>query len=65
MAKTSQPGWDITTVTLVSLLGVALFTVMAGFSDDFGRVMVVIMWGLFLGWGLLHTDQLGNMVKSL
>lgn len=62
---TKQPGWDITDTTLVSLLGVALFTVMAGFSDDMGKMMVVIMWGIVLGWALLHTTDLANMVKAL
>lgn len=65
MATTSQPGWDITDTTLVSLLGVALFTVIAGFDDDLGKVMVVIMWGIVLGWALLHTSQLQTMVKAL
>lgn len=61
----NQPGRDITTLTLVSLLAVVLFTVMAGMSDDMGKLMVVLMSGFLLGWMLLHSTQLGNMVKSL
>lgn len=61
----AQPGWDITTTTLVSLLGVALFTILAGMSDDMGDLMVVIMWGLVLGWGLMNANELGIMVKHL
>ncbi len=60
-----QPGADIVVVTAVQLLGVAVFTMLAGVSDDLGDVMVVIMWGLLLGWMLLHTTELGNMVKAL
>lgn len=67
MAATTvtQPGNDITAVTLVSLLGVALFTIMAGFSDDMGKLMVVVMWGIVLIWAITHTTELANMVKVL
>lgn len=60
-----QPGNDIITVTFVELVGVAVFTMLAGVSDDMGSVMVVLMWGILLGWMLLHTTELGNMVKAL
>jgi hypothetical protein len=66
MAKPkSQQGHDVTTTTFVGLFGTAVFTMMAGISDDMGSVMVVLMWGFLLGWMLLHTDQLGTMVKAL
>lgn len=61
----NQPGKDIVTVTFVELVGVAVFTMLAGISDDMGSVMVVLMWGILLGWMLLHTTELGNMVKAL
>jgi hypothetical protein len=64
-AKKSQQGHDIVITTAVELLGVALFTMLAGISDDMGSIMVVIMWGIMLGWLLLHTTELGNMVKAL
>jgi hypothetical protein len=60
-----QPGRDILTTTAVQLLGVATFTMLAGISDDMGSVMVVLMWGFALGWLLLHTTELGTMVKAL
>lgn len=60
-----QPGNDILTVTFVELVGVAVFTMLAGVSDDMGSVMVVLMWGILLGWMLLHTTELGTMVKAL
>lgn len=64
-AATKQPGNDIVTTTAVELVGVAVFTMLAGISDDMGSVMVVIMWGILLGWFLLHTTEFGNMVKAL
>lgn len=63
--KKNQPAWNITTTTLVSLLGVALFTFLAGLSDDAGHTVVIVMWGLMLGWALINADALGNMVKAL
>lgn len=61
----SQPGNDILVTTAVELLGVGVFALLAGISDDVGQVMVVIMWGIVLGWFLLHTSQFQKMVGSL
>jgi len=65
MAAKQQTGNDIVAVTAIELLGVAVFGVMAGMSEGMGTIMVVIMWGLLLGWALLHTTELGDMVKNL
>jgi hypothetical protein len=65
MATAVQPGHNVLTTTLVELLAVGVFTMMAGISDDMGSVMVVLMWGFLLGWMLLHTTQLQAMVKAL
>lgn len=62
---TQQSGHDIVTATAVELVGVALFGILAGISDEFGSVIVVIMWGLLLGWLLINTQALGSMVKAL
>lgn len=62
---TQQTGHDIVTTTAIELIGVALFGILAGISDDMGSVMVVIMWGILLGWLLLNTAELGNLVKGL
>jgi hypothetical protein len=65
-AKTKpQAGHDIVTTTTVQLIGVAVFTLMAGINDDMGSVVVVIMWGIALGWFLLHTTDFAKMVKAL
>jgi hypothetical protein len=60
-----QPGNSLVITTAVELLGVGVFTLLAGISDDMGALMVVIMWGIVLGWALLHTNELSNMVKGL
>lgn len=66
MATTNeQPGHSLVVTTLVELLGVGLFTILAGINDDAGSVMVVIMWGILLGWMLLHTTQLAKLVGEL
>lgn len=65
MAAKNQPGWSITTTTLVQLLGVALFTILAGVNDELGTVVLILMWGFLLGWMLLHTTELATMVGHL
>jgi hypothetical protein len=61
----SQPGNDVVITTAIELLGVGVFTILAGISDDMGQVMVVIMWGIVLGWFLLHTSEFAKMVGAL
>lgn len=61
----SQPGHDLLDTTAIQLIGVATFTILAGINDDMGSTMVIVMWGFALGWFLLHTTQLSNMVKVL
>lgn len=60
-----QPGHDIVATMLVEIMGVILFTIIAGMNDDLGSVLVVVMWGLFLLWCLSHTPQLAEMVANL
>jgi hypothetical protein len=64
--KTSgQAGHSVVTTTAVELLGVVVFAMLAGINDDMGNVMVVLMWGFLLGWMLIHTSQLKEMVGKL
>lgn len=60
-----QPGNEILVTTCVQLIGVGLFGVMAGMSPGMGTIMVVLMWGFVLGWLLLNTTQLANLVKDI
>jgi len=61
----SQTGHDVATTTFVDLVAVVLFAILAGMSDDMGKIMLILMWGFVLGWALLHTKQLQAMVKAL
>jgi hypothetical protein len=65
MAAAKQAGNSLVTTTFVGLFGVAVFAILAGMSDDMGKIMLIIMWGIVLGWFLLHTSQLSSMVKAL
>jgi hypothetical protein len=65
MASNPQPGFDIVSVTLIELVGVALFAILAGMSDDMGKIVLIIMWGIVLGWALLHVSELQTLVKAL
>jgi hypothetical protein len=64
-AVKKQPGNDIIVTTAIELVAVGVFGVLAGMSDSMGSVMVVFMWGLVIGFMLLHTTQLGSIVKDL
>lgn len=61
----SQPGHDLVTTTFLQLTGVAVFTFLAGLNDDMGKMMVIVMWGLIIGWLLLHVTDIQNMVGHL
>jgi hypothetical protein len=64
MAAT-QTGHDVVTVTFAGLAGTLLLAILAGFSDNMAKIILIIMWGFVLGWLLLHTSQLSSMVKAL
>lgn len=61
----TQQGHSVVTETFVGLLAVAVFAILAGMSDDMGKLVLVIMWGIVIGWMLLHTSELSSMVKAL
>jgi hypothetical protein len=62
---TAQVGHDVVTTTLVSLAGVAVFAILAGMSDNMGKLMLILMWGFVLGWFLLNYSQFKTMVSAL
>lgn len=63
-ATTNQNGHSIVVTTTVELIGVAVFAVLAGMNDDLGNVMVVIMWGVVLGWLLLNVTLFSSWVSK-
>lgn len=65
MANAPQQGHDLVDTTAVQLLGIGLFTILAGMNDELGDAFVIIMWGIFLGWLLIHTSDFAKMVKAL
>jgi hypothetical protein len=62
---TTEAGHSVVTTTFVSLAGVAVFAIMAGMSDNMGKLMLILMWGFVLGWFLLNYSQFKTMVKAL
>lgn len=64
MADNSQAGHNVSVTVAVELIGIAVLGVLAGTSDDMGNVIVIIMWGILLGWLLIHYSQLASWVKK-
>jgi hypothetical protein len=60
-----QQGHDVVSTTIVSVIGIAVFAVLAGVNDDMGTVMTVIMWGIVLGWFLLNVDAFNKILGPL
>lgn len=60
-----QSGHSLVDTTFIELTAIALFAILAGMSDDMGKIMLIFMWGLVLGYMLLHTSQLASIVKAL
>ena len=64
-ATTTQPGHSLVVQTTVSLIGLIAFTALAGMNDELGAVLVVFMWGILLGWFLLHVDTFKGWVGKI
>lgn len=64
MSAVPQVGHGIIVVTTVELIGIAAFTALAGMNDDLGTVMVVIMWGVVIGWLMLNSSTLSSWVSK-
>lgn len=63
-----QEGSDIVVTTAFELIGVGLLALLAGTSDKMGTVVVIVMAGFMIGWGLINsgtlTKLLGNPVTT-
>lgn len=59
-----QPGSAIVVTTTVQLIGVSLLTLLAGTSDQMGKVVILVMVGFLLGWLLLNTPTLQGWIKK-
>lgn len=51
----------LVTVTF-ELIGVLVVAMFAGFSDDFGKIAVIFMFGVLLWWVINHSGALENWI---
>lgn len=63
-STTPQTGHSIVVTTTVELIGVAAFAALAGMDDDLGKLLVVVMWGIVLGWLLLNISTFSNWINK-
>jgi hypothetical protein len=54
----AQPGYDIVVVTAFELIGIGLLALLAGVSNQVGKLVVILMVGFLIVWGLSNTDVL-------
>jgi hypothetical protein len=55
-AKT--PGYDIVVTTAFELIGIGLLALLAGVSNQVGKIVVILMVGFLIAWGLSNTGTL-------
>lgn len=48
----------------VQLLGVGTFALVAGISDEVGKVVVIIMAGLMIVWAFTHGNVLQRLAQQ-
>lgn len=60
-----QSGYDVVVTTAFELIGVGLLTLIAGISDQMGKIVVIVMVGFLIGWLLLNTSTLAGWVGNL
>lgn len=63
--KPKAPQHDALISLLVQFLGVGAFALIAGTSDEMGRIVVILMAGFMIVWALSHTDLLQRLVGKL
>lgn len=57
-------GSDIVTTTAFELIAVGLMALLAGVSDDVGKVVVVVMTGFLIGWLIINAPTLAGWIKN-
>lgn len=60
-----QSGYDVVVTTAFELIGVGLLALIAGISDQVGKIVVIVMVGFLIGWMLLNTSTLTGWVGNL
>lgn len=61
----SQPGRGVVVTTTAELIGIGVLAFLAGTDDELGDVIVIFMWGVLLGWFLLHANTFASWVKKI
>lgn len=54
----NQPGYDIVVTTAFELIGVGLLALLAGVSDQMGKIVVIVMSGFLIAWLMANTGLL-------
>lgn len=60
-----MPQHDALVSVFIQLLGVGTFALIAGISDEMGKIVVIIMAGLMLVWALTHVNLLSSLVGKI
>lgn len=60
-----SPRHSIVLVIAIELLAVGLFTLLAGISDEWGKIMVIFMVGLWLIYSVTTFNVLERLGLSL
>ena len=61
----SAGGSDIIVTTIIELLGIGLLALIAGISDQIGKIMVLIMSGILLIWMMTNSGLLTHIVGKV
>lgn len=59
------PQHDALISLFVQLLGVGAFALIAGTSDEMGKIVVILMAGFMVVWAISHADLLKKLVGKL
>lgn len=65
MTTNAQPGHSVVVTTTVELIGVAVLAFLAGTDDELGDVLVIVMWGIVLGWFLINANTFASWVSKI
>lgn len=60
-----KPQHDALITVLIQLLGVGTFALIAGVSEEMGKIVVIIMAGIMIVWAFTHADLMKGLVNKL
>lgn len=65
VTKQVQSGYDVVVTTSFELIGVGLLALLAGISDQMGKIVIIVMVGFLIGWLIVNTGTLSKWVGNL